>query len=134
MDFKISVALHIIGFIMWTGSLLISSRIIALSAKNNQIASVSAWTKKITFGWMLPGLFLTIITGTYQLLSRGMSYYMTQGWFHGKLTLALILVVASVLMIKVVSNPTKESKLPMAIHGTAGLCMFLIVFLTIIGK
>ncbi len=134
MDLKISIALHIIGFIMWTGSLLISSRIIALSAKNNQLASISAWSKKIVFGWMLPGLVITVLTGTYQLMSKGMGYYMTQGWFHGKLTLAIILFVASILMIKVVKSPQANSKLPMVIHGIAGICMFLIVFLTVINK
>ncbi len=134
MELKISIALHIIGFIMWTGSLLISSRIIALSSKNNQLASVSAWSKKIVFGWMLPGLILTLLTGLYQLIYKGVGFYMTQGWFHGKLTLAIILFVASILMIKLVRNPSKESKLPMVIHGVTGLCMFLIVFLTILNK
>ena len=134
MNFNLLLSIHIIAFIMWTGSLLISSRIIALSAKNNQIDTIKTWSKKIVFGWMLPGMVISILTGLYQLTYKGVGFYMKQGWFHGKLTLIVLLIVISIMLIKFISNPKQDSKIPMVIHGVSGLSMFLIVFMTMILK
>ena len=136
---NISLTLHIVGIVMWLGSLIVLTRVLALGAK--QATSIEVFktiANKIFYVWSLPGAVLVIITGLYQLLYHGMSYYFSQGWFHGKVTFVIVLLVATlVLFFKV--QEIQEDKWPkvgtlMAVHGMTGLSLVLIVGLTILGR
>ena len=129
---NISITLHIFGLIMWMGSLLLVSRILALSAKNGDSLD-QAWPKKILFGWLVPGMVITIVTGLFQASVTGFSYYFKQGWFHGKLTLVIVLTIISLIFIKQFLSSKLSFKSLMMTHGLSGLCLLIIIALTIMG-
>lgn len=136
---KFSIALHIIGLVLWVGTVLILSLSTFLIEKNNlNKKDFPVIANKLLLAGILPGFVLTLFTGLYQIFSMGFSFYMKQGWFHGKLTFLIILTIISVIFAFVIKDfkkniwPTK-GKL-MAIHGSTGICFVLIVFLTILGR
>ena len=134
MNLNISLALHIIGIVMWTGSLIVASRIIALGV-NSANDNSAAWLKKIFFGWTLSGLALVTLTGFYQLMvGGGPAVYFKQGWFHGKITLVIVLYIVTFLFAGFLKQAQKKSSTAMMIHGLTGLCLILIVFLTFLGR
>lgn len=134
MPFKISIAFHIMGIVMWIGSMLICSRFIAMSI--NEQRDNSAWFSKIFWGWTLPGVLITVFSGIAQLMLNGFGFYFTQGWFHAKLTLVVILLVATFLLGQIIlsDRPLKSAARPMAIHGITGLILIIVTFLTILGR
>ena len=135
---EISLALHIVGVVMWLGSLLVLTRMLSACEEGEIASPFSKITKKVYFGWTLGGLTLTLLTGLYQFFVRGASYYMKSGWFHGKLTFLIVLIILTVLVarpVKMVSNGENvhQSKM-MMFHGITGLCLIAIVFLTMVGR
>lgn len=134
MILNLSLALHVIGIVMWTGSLIVASRIIALGAKNANDNSAT-WLKKIFYGWTLSGLVLVTITGLYQLMvGGGPGVYFKQGWFHGKITLVIVLYVVTFLFAQFLNQKQKKPSTAMMIHGLTGLCLILITLLTFLGR
>jgi len=92
-----------------------------------------AIAKRAFFGYVVAGLVISTLSGLHQWASGGFADYMKQGWFHGKLTLVMILLaVTGMLFVQVGKAQTGQSnrKLLMAIHGIAALCLVGIVFLT----
>lgn len=134
-----SLALHIISLVMWIGGILILTRVIHQFVKlNGDVTLLSAISKKIYFGWIISGFVLALITGIYQISFRGADYYFSKGWFHGKLTLIIILAIVTGLLFPIVKN-LEKSKLPspgkiMGLHGTTGLILILAVFATMLGR
>lgn len=134
MNLNISLALHIVGIVMWTGSLIVASRIIALGV-NSANDNSAAWLKKIFYGWTLAGLALVTLTGLYQLMvGGGPGVYFEQGWFHGKVTLVIVLYIATFIFSRFLKQTQKKASTAMMIHGLTGLCLILIVFLTFLGR
>ena len=134
MNLKLSLALHVIGIVMWTGSLIVASRIIALGVKSANDNS-AIWLKKIFFGWTMAGLVLVTLTGLYQLMiGGGPGVYFEQGWFHGKVTLVIILYIVTFLFSRFISQTQKKASTAMMIHGLTGLCLILIILLTFLGR
>jgi len=134
MILNLSLALHIIGIVMWTGSLIVASRIIALGVNNANDNSAS-WLKKIFFGWTLSGLVLVTLTGLYQLIiGGGPGVYFKQGWFHGKVTLVIVLYIVTFLFSRFLNQEQKKASTAMMIHGLTGLCLILIILLTFLGR
>jgi uncharacterized membrane protein len=136
---KFSLALHLVGIIMWLGGLLMVTRFMALTCCDQKPAGdVAAAVKKLFFGWVMGGLALATATGLYQVLSVGLSVYMKQGWFHGKLTLIIALMVVSILtliQVKQVAGGQSVAKSKiMAFHGIAGICMLGIIVLTMVAR
>lgn len=127
-----SILLHILGIVMWLGSLMICSRIMALLVKNGADQS-NVWQKKLLFGWLIPGLAITLLTGLYQASATGFAYYFKQGWFHAKLTLVVILIAASILFVKQIISANYSFKSLMIVHGVSALCLLLIIAFTIFG-
>jgi uncharacterized membrane protein len=136
---KMSLALHLVGIVMWLGGLLLVTRFMALTcADDKPAANVAVAVKKLFFGWVMGGLALATVTGVYQVLSVGMGVYMKQGWFHTKLTLIIVLFVISILTLGQVKQVAQGAAIAkgkiMAFHGVAGLCMVGIVMLTMLGR
>jgi putative membrane protein len=133
---NISLAVHIISLVMWIGGVLILTRAMHLFAKEGgDLKILQLISNKVYFGWILPGLLLSVGTGVYQLISRGVAFYMKQGWFHAKLTLVLVLIAATVALFFAVKDiragiMPKPSRV-MGIHGIAGLVLITVVFLTL---
>lgn len=134
----VSLSLHIIGIVMWLGSLLILTRLLTVCAEGQVSESLGKMSRKLYFGWTLGGLVLTLLTGLYQLIAGGIGYYMKAGWFHGKLTFLIVLLVVTVLLARPVNMVSRgenvHQKNVMALHGVTGLCLIVIVFLTMVGR
>lgn len=136
---KFSIALHIIGIVLWVGTLLILSLTTFLIEKNNlNKKDFSIVANKLLYAGIIPGFFITLITGIIQIFIYGFGFYMKQGWFHGKLTFLIVLTIVSVVFVFFVKD-IEKNKWPakgklMAIHGTTGVCFALIIFLTILGR
>lgn len=92
-----SLAIHIIGIVFWTGGLLITIRFLRLGSVTTPAADTVTTIRKTWQLYIIHGLGLTLLTGLFQLFYGGVGTYMKQGWFHGKLTLVIILVVATVI-------------------------------------
>ena len=139
MGFNISIALHIIGIVMWMGGLMILTRFMKLSAEGTVSApGFTAMLKRVYFGFGVGGCALTVLTGLYQLMTRGFGFYFSQGWFHGKITLVLVaLVVTAVIgtLVKAVEAGRSVSKgRVIACHALMGTILLLVVFATILGR
>lgn len=141
---SISLAFHIVGMIMWLGSLLILTRVLRAfaDAPSSSLGATGeilrAVIKRAWFGFGLGGLAISLASGLYQITVKGMAYYMSQGWFHGKLTFIIVLLVDSFLVhksvISVCNGGGVSRKMIGMLHGLAGLSLIVIVFLTMIGR
>ena len=136
MELKISLALHLIGMAMWVGSLLVLTRLFKIFTKpSSQQGELPAILGRLLFGYALPGLVLSTITGLYQMGYVGFATYLRQGWFHGKLTLVLLLVVVTGLCFinlrKVRTGAALSSGLVAAMHGLVGFILIAVVFMTV---
>lgn len=85
-----SYAIHTLGLVFWIGGLLFGCKIIKVASEDSQAIQVLA--RKTAFGYIVPGLAITLLTGLHQLVGGGMAQYMKQGWMHAKLTLVAILL------------------------------------------
>lgn len=137
MEIKISVALHIIGIAMWVGGLLVLTRFFKLfTAPDTGSKPLIAMIGRVFFGYVVPGLVIALCTGLYQISYRGVAFYMAQGWFHTKLTMILILLVATGLCfmsLKKIRNGAVLSKgLVGAQHGLVGLVLLVTTFITVL--
>jgi uncharacterized membrane protein len=129
-----SIAFHIIGICFWMAGLLILTRVMAVSESPSP--ALIKTVKRLWFGYALPGAVLVVITGINQILFRGMAYYFAagQGWFHGKITAVIILLVMTALIWKEVTKfaagniPNK--KMLSAFHGVSALLLIILVILT----
>lgn len=131
----LSFAVHIVAIVMWVGGLMLATRIFTLLIKGGATPALLApAASRMTVGFIIPGLLLTVASGVYQIMLKGAAFYMKQGWFHTKLTLVLVLVVMTVLFI-VQSNKLKGGVIPrtgllMMIHGISALSLVIIAILT----
>ena len=100
--------------------------------------ALSAMVHRVFHGYVLGGSVVVLLTGLYQLFYRGLAFYFSQGWFHGKLTLIVLLIAVTVLAFADVNKAKRGVTLNRgkvaAMHGLAGLALLGIVFLTILGS
>ena len=137
MEIKISLALHIIGIVMWVGGLLVLTRFFKLfTAAIPKDESLAKLLGRIYYGYVVPGFLLALITGIVQLSYRGAQFYLAQGWFHAKLGLVLLLIVVTAVSFydlkKVRSGKTLSRARVAALHGIVGLVLLVVVFLTVL--
>lgn len=137
MELKISLALHLIGMVMWVGSLLVLTRLFKLfTAAGAQQPDVVALIGRLFFGYAVPGLVLSTVTGLYQMGYVGFGVYLSQGWFHGKLTFVLLMLAVTALCFvnlhKVRSGAVLSRGMVGALHGMVGLTLVVVVFMTVI--
>ena len=100
--------------------------------------SYKALTKKYLFGMVMPGLLLSLGSGLFQVIYRGVPFYMSQGWFHAKLTLVLILFIATYLAWQGVQSVQKgevvSAKKYGIVHIVVSSVFLVIVLVTFLGK
>lgn len=126
-----SLALHLIGLVLWIGGLVLVPRMMRLTLENRGGMAVAV--RRVFWGYLIPGFVLTLITGLYQFDIGGRTAYFSQGWFHGKLLFLVVLVVITVLLATDVKRYAGAERVSpgrlMAIHGTAALSLILIMIL-----
>ncbi|MCB0354336.1 MAG: CopD family protein [Bdellovibrionales bacterium] len=130
--FGVSMVFHLLGVIFWMCGLLSLTRILkAFSDRENYR---EPWIKMAIMTWkgfVLGGFGIALASGLYQLLSRGMSTYMKQGWFHGKLTFLFVLIGITVALVfemrKVERREPISRKKMAAFHGIVSLSIVAIL-------
>lgn len=141
MAFRLSIALHLIGIVLWLGGLILIPRMLKIfvgATAGSDLAAARMLVRRLWLGYVIPGMTLAVVTGVYQVLSFGVGTYMRQGWFHGKLTLVIVLFAVTGLVWREVARTAagampRRATLGMA-HGLAALALVLIVFLTVVGR
>lgn len=136
---NLSLAIHIIGIVAWVGGLLILTRVMTIfSQPLSDREAILQICKRLFWGWCVGGLAVATVTGTIQILIRGIGFYMAQGWFHAKLTFVIALLVATfgvgLQMKRATSGATLKRGTVMAFHGVAGASMIAITLLTFLGR
>jgi uncharacterized membrane protein len=139
MNTQLSLAFHIIGFVLWVGGTMVLARALAVATSDKPQSAVCSWAWRAFVGYIVPGALLTVLTGLYQILSGvGFAGYFAQGWFHGKVTLILLMFGATVVFgVKCSALSRGESVRKgslMAIHGIAALMLLGGVLLTMTGR
>lgn len=138
MLFQLSIAFHIIGLALWLGSYAVFSLLLkrAASGKEGMFSTAEARqslsrSSAIFFG---TASALVLVSGLFQIVYRGPSFYFSQGWFHAKLTLVIGLFLLTFLLYRQIAlfcrSGTASSGTVMMLHQL-GLALFIaIVFLT----
>jgi putative membrane protein len=138
-----SLAVHVIGVVFWLGGLLVLTRLLKMvlleaSLGEESRREVAKMLKRGYFGFVVAGVVLSLGSGIYQLLERGFGYYMAQGWFHGKLTLVLILLVVTVIFGAQVKGAAAGRAVKPGVvgmlHGITSGALVVIAFLTLVGR
>lgn len=140
---KISFALHVIGLVMWPGALMILTRFMKLLCNPGGAAAseIAALSKRVFSGFVLPGLFLSLVSGIYQIFHtsvEGFGYYKTQGWFHTKLTLVVLLIVLTFVILSQIKKAAAGQTLSRGkvtfLHAAVSSILVVVVFLTFLGR
>ena len=141
---RYSIALHIVGLVLWLGGLMMLTRILKVfchqfpDEANAAMEGLRKVVKRLMFGFVVPGLLLTCVTGVYQITTMGMAYYMKEGWFHAKLSLVLILLVLTFLTLQEVMKANRKELLApsrlIMLHVLSSLSLIVIVFLTMLSR
>lgn len=136
-----SFIFHILGIVMWIGGLLaLASAFKSFESdpSSKQQDAYKRFIRKFWFVSVVPGLVLVLASGAYQFFIMGIPYYMSQGWFHGKLTFLIVLFVLTAITwtdVDAVSRGKAVSvKRYSAFHGIIGGLFLLILILTYIGR
>ncbi len=128
---NISFAIHIFGLVFWMGPLILLPALLKSGANGEGVQQYVNRSKK---GFMIPGLFMVLLSGVYQIVVGGVSTYMSQGWFHGKLTLVLFLFVLTWLLWRELGKFQKGVELSrpllILVHAGASTSLLLIALLT----
>ena len=84
----------------WLGGLLVLTTFLKISPEATEgKTEIGLGAKKAWFGYIVPGMAMVIGSGLYQFVfNRGIPYYMKQGWFHGKLTFGVVLIIATIVL------------------------------------
>lgn len=94
--------------------------------------------RRAFWGFAVSGAVIALVSGLYQLIIGGVGFYMKQGWFHGKLTLVIVLLVLTVILAVQVAATKRAEPIKIglvrAVHGITGFCLIVIVFLTFLGR
>ena len=132
-----SLTFHILGLAMWLPGLMVVTGIMRYFVKAGDFSHVArrALSRRYWFALVIPGVVLSTTTGLYQLFSVGMGIYMKQGWFHGKMTLLIVLYVVTALVgLALRSDSVPSYKKLTLLHSISGSLLLLIVALTMIGR
>jgi putative membrane protein len=130
---NLSYAIHTLGVVFWIGGLLFACKLIKVATEDAPVLRVLS--KKVAFGFIVPGFIITLLTGLHQLFAGGMGTYMKQGWMHAKLTLvALLFWSTAALFMSLLAMSRGEkvsssaSKLHHAIVSASLLAGLILVF------
>lgn len=133
---------HVVGFVIWVGSLLDLTRILGYHVKEE--IAVQERLSRIEFRmfWFVStiGLALTVIFGLLCFMSGGgVAEYFQNGtkWFHIKATLVILLVVIHFLfgrfLMDLRANPRLMKPVKFKVlHGLTGLIFILILIMVLV--
>ena len=124
---------HLLGVILWMGSLFVVSRLLAEHATHPAAGEVLTNLEERLFATIIHGgAAVVIATGILMLLEE--PFFLRQGWLHAKLALVLVLVFLDVRLYRRMQAmhtvPGSVSRADLIrLHGYLGLALIAIVFL-----
>ena len=80
---------HVLGVILWVGGAVAAALVVALAPAEGR-AAVAAPARRVVLWVATPGMLVAWAAGLAVLLPSFGSYYLQEGWMHGKLTVALV--------------------------------------------
>jgi len=137
---KMAWIFHVVGVILWVGGLLLMNRRLgylmkAASDPSMQAAfpKLIAMEKRMHKLVIIPGFLLTILAGLHSLMAYNQAS-LSMGWFHAKMTIAVIFLGLQVFTVKKLGemerNPPKAyTPIYTIIHGISGLLLLAVLFL-----
>lgn len=133
MGFQLSIVLHIFGFTMLIGGMLIGLRAARMPNPSAELL------KSVRFGYIVAGATLVLLSGLYQMLSLGFAHYFSQGWFHGKFTSAVLLLALAAFSFNKFQQVEKTGqplsrKFTSLMHSAIGALFLAAIFLVIMGR
>jgi putative membrane protein len=120
---------HIFFLFLWLGSLFFLSRLLARidRVEKRVHEEMIPLLQKIYWTTELPSMCIVIVLGLALFMIKGVSL-MKGGWFHMKLTFALLLIVTDILMGRALFKPgRKKSSYFYTLHILALFFFFLIL-------
>jgi putative membrane protein len=109
-------ALHLIFMVTWFAGLFYLPRLFVYHAMSDDQMSIDRFKimeRKLFFGIMTPGAFLTLIFGFWTLLIIGWDSYSGSMWLHLKLGIILLVLIYHIycakLMLDFKHNRNKHS-------------------------
>lgn len=132
-------AFHIIGIVLWFGSLLQVTRMLKARVRAPEASrpTLSDMERRTQLFIGFPGLFLTVSMGVLLLVgpggpADGAGFYMKQGWMHVKLTLVLVAIGVDVLLYRAIRRYDKQPGGvlgPLLMHITGGLVLIAVAII-----
>lgn len=133
-------AFHIIAVIAWLAGMLYLPRLFVYHAATNNSAETSEtfkiMEKKLLKYIMNPAMVASYIFGIL-IITQSVSYYMSSGWLHAKLTLVLILSATHGYFAKLVKDFAQDNnqhteKFYRIINEVPTILMIAIVILVVV--
>jgi protoporphyrinogen IX oxidase len=133
---QIILFFHVLGVILWMGTLFVVSRLLAEHAANPSIGAALTHLEQRLFATIVHGgAGVVIATGLLMVLND--PGYLKHGWLHAKLLLVLAMVVLDVRLYRRMqalhaapSSVTRGELIKL--HGFIGLALIAIVFLAVV--
>jgi protoporphyrinogen IX oxidase len=135
------IAFHVVGVVMWMGSLMALSRILGYHVREPATVRprFSFLEGRLDLFGAVPGAVLTLATGLGQLALEPDRWFSTARWMHVKLLLVLVLVVLHVMLLvrhRRLARQRADQVIPRgffaAAHGMIGLLLIAIVVLAVV--
>ena len=129
---------HVVGIVIWIGSLLGMSRMLAFHAQEEiMVQERLSWIERRGYLFVqVPGMIITILTGLGMIIVMP---EIIQGskWFHVKGLFIIILIVFDQIMWrsakKMKQNPEKINPAKFkAFHGISALCFMIAAFFAVV--
>lgn len=134
---QLSLAFHIVGLVLWLGGLMILTRFLTLATSSEGVKVVGHMARRVFIGFVVGGLTLTTLSGLHQF-GKNAALYMSQGWFHTKVTLVLVLLVVTYFVGRDVSRINQGATVTrgrvMLWHAISGSVLIAAVFITMLGR
>ena len=133
---RIILFFHVLGVILWMGTLFAISRLLAEHATEPTTGEALTPIEEKLFGSVVHGgAFVVIATGVLLVLND--PTFLRQGWLHAKLLLVLALIVLDVRLYRRMqalhADPDSVSRAEMfRYHGLIGLALIAVVFLAVV--
>jgi len=133
---RIILFFHVLGVILWMGTLFVVSRLLAEHAEHPTAGEALTRLEQRLFATIIHGgAAVVIATGILQVLEQ--PAFLRQGWLHAKLLLVLGMVVLDVRLYRrmqalhaLPSGVTRAELI--RLHGFTGLVLIGIVFLAVV--
>jgi putative membrane protein len=133
---RIILFFHVLGVILWMGTLFVVSRLLAEHAEHPSVGEALTRLEQRLFATVIHGgAAVVIATGVLQVLEQ--PAFLRQGWLHAKLLLVLAMVVLDVRLYRRMQAlhglPAAVTRGElMKLHGYTGLVLIGIVFLAVV--